>query len=63
MDRDGLRSRRVLPLRKKPNEMERADMRLTGDEIPQHRAEHIRDVVLKRLYQWLQAGANPQDGC
>jgi len=46
-----------------PYEMERANMRLTGDEIPQHRAEHIRDVVLKRLYQWLQAGANPQDGC
>ncbi len=46
-----------------PYEMERANMRLTGDEIPQHQAEYIRDVVLKRLYQWLQAGANPQGGC
>ena len=46
-----------------PYEMERANMRLTEDEIPQHKAEHIRDVVLKRLYNWLQAGANPQGGC
>lgn len=46
-----------------PYEMERANMRLTGDTIPQHQAEFIRDVVLKRLYQWLQAGANPQGGC
>ena len=46
-----------------PYEMERATMRLTGDEIPQHQAEHIRDVMLQRLYNWLQAGANPQGGC
>ena len=46
-----------------PYEMERAKMRQTEAEIPQHAAEHIRDVVLKRLYNWLQAGANPNDGC
>lgn len=46
-----------------PYEMERANMRLTGDEISQHQAEHIRDVVLQRLYNWLQAGASPQGGC
>jgi hypothetical protein len=46
-----------------PYEMERANMRQTEAEIPQHAAEHIRDVVLKRLYKWLQAGANPNDGC
>ena len=47
----------------KAEEMERAKMRQTESEIPQHAAEHIRDVVLQRLYKWLQAGANPQDGC
>ena len=46
-----------------PYERERAVMRQTEAEIPQHAAEHIRDVVLKRLYNWLQAGANPNDGC
>jgi len=46
-----------------PYERERALMRQTEAEIPQHAAEHIRDVVLKRLYNWLQAGANPIDGC
>lgn len=46
-----------------PYEMERATMRQTESEIPQHAAEHIRDVMLKRLYNWLQAGANPNDGC
>jgi mono/diheme cytochrome c family protein len=46
-----------------PYERERAVMRQTETEIPQHAAEYIRDVVLKRLYNWLQAGANPNDGC
>ena len=46
-----------------PYELERATMRQTENEIPQHTAEHIRDVVLKRLYKWLQAGADPQGGC
>lgn len=46
-----------------PYEMERAKMRRTEADIPQHAAEHIRDVVLQRLYQWLQSGAKPQDGC
>lgn len=46
-----------------PYEMERAKMRQTAGEIPEHAAEHMRDEVLKRLYQWLQAGANPGDGC
>jgi len=46
-----------------PYEMERANMRLTGDKIPQHKAEFIRDKVLKRLYKWLQEGAKPAGGC
>jgi len=46
-----------------PYEMERANMRLTGEEIPQHQAEFIRDVILKRLYNWLQSGADSQGGC
>ncbi len=46
-----------------PYEMERATMRQTAAEIPQHQAEHIRDVVWNRLYKWLQAGADPLDGC
>lgn len=46
-----------------PYEMERAKMRQTGDEIPEHRAEYIRDNILKRLYKWLQEGAHPLGGC
>ncbi len=46
-----------------PYEMERATMRQSEGDIPQHSAEHIRDVILKRLYKWLQEGANPQGGC
>jgi mono/diheme cytochrome c family protein len=46
-----------------PYELERAKMRETASTIPQHAAEHMRDVVLQRLYKWLQAGANPADGC
>lgn len=46
-----------------PYEMERAKMRQTAAEIPEHAAEHMRDEVLKRLYQWLQAGADPAGGC
>ena len=46
-----------------PYEVERARMRQTADIIPEHAPEHIRDVVLQRLYKWLQAGANPGDGC
>jgi len=46
-----------------PYEMERANMRQTADTIPEHAAEHMRDVVLQRLYIWLQAGANPNGGC
>jgi len=46
-----------------PYEMERAKMRQTEDKIPQHTTEHIRDVVLKRLYKWLQEGAKPLGGC
>ncbi|GAB4547686.1 MAG: hypothetical protein Kow0063_42410 [Anaerolineae bacterium] len=46
-----------------PYEVERARMRQTADTIPEHAPEHMRDVVLQRLYKWLQAGANPSDGC
>ncbi|RME60675.1 MAG: cytochrome c [Caldilineae bacterium] len=46
-----------------PFEMERAKMRQTGDEIPEHRAEYIRDDILRRLYKWLQEGAHPLGGC
>ncbi len=46
-----------------PYELERAKMRQTADTIPEHAAEHMRDVILQRLYKWLQAGANPADGC
>lgn len=46
-----------------PYELERAKMRQTEADIPEHGANHIQDDILKRLYQWLQAGANPQDGC
>jgi mono/diheme cytochrome c family protein len=46
-----------------PYEMERARMRQTADTIPEHGAEHMRDVILQRLYKWLQAGAKPGDGC
>lgn len=46
-----------------PYELERAKMRQTAATIPEHAAEHMRDVILQRLYKWLQAGANPADGC
>jgi len=46
-----------------PYEMERAKMRQTADEIPQHAQTFMRDTVLTRLYQWLQSGANPEGGC
>ncbi len=46
-----------------PYERERAKMRQTAAEIPEHSADFIHDVVLKRLYQWLQQGAQPLGGC
>ena len=46
-----------------PYELERAKMRQTAGEIPEHAQEYMRDTVLKRLYQWLQEGANPDGGC
>ena len=46
-----------------PYELERAKMRQTAGTIPEHAAEHMRDVILQRLYKWLQAGANPASGC
>lgn len=46
-----------------PYELERAKMRQTADEIPEHAQEFMRDTVLKRLYQWLQEGADPDGGC
>jgi mono/diheme cytochrome c family protein len=46
-----------------PYEMERARMRQTANTITEHAPDHMRDVVLQRLYKWLQAGANPNDGC
>ena len=46
-----------------PYELERAKMRQTANEIPEHDQTYMRDTVLKRLYQWLQSGANPEGGC
>jgi mono/diheme cytochrome c family protein len=46
-----------------PFEMERAKMRHTATAIPQHSAEHMDDALFQRLYNWLQAGANPEGGC
>lgn len=46
-----------------PYEMERAKMRQTADKIPEHAQSFMRDTVLKRLYEWLKAGANPEGGC
>lgn len=46
-----------------PFEMERAKMRRTAATIPEHAASHMSDELLQRLYKWLQAGANPGDGC
>lgn len=46
-----------------PYEMERAKMRQTADKIPEHDQSFMRDTVLKRLYEWLKAGANPEGGC
>ena len=46
-----------------PYEMERANMRQTAGQIPEHAQSFMRDTVLKRLYKWLQEGANPEGGC
>jgi mono/diheme cytochrome c family protein len=46
-----------------PYELERAKMRQTADQIPEHAQTYMRDTVLKRLYQWLQEGADPEGGC
>lgn len=46
-----------------PYEMERALMRETAGTIPEHAQTFMRDTVLKRLYTWLQEGADPQGGC
>jgi mono/diheme cytochrome c family protein len=46
-----------------PYEMERAKMRQTTDQIPEHAQTYMRDTVLRRLYQWLQEGADPEGGC
>lgn len=46
-----------------PYEMERAKMRQTAATIPEHDQSFMRDTVLKRLYEWLKAGANPEGGC
>ncbi len=46
-----------------PFEMERAKMRQTAGDIPEHAAKHMDDNLFQRLYHWLQAGANPEGGC
>jgi mono/diheme cytochrome c family protein len=46
-----------------PFELERATMRQTADTIPEHAATHMDDTLLQRLYNWLQAGADPAGGC
>ncbi|MFN8455893.1 MAG: hypothetical protein U0401_14710 [Anaerolineae bacterium] len=46
-----------------PFEMERAKMRQTAATIPEHAPEQMNDSLFQRLYNWLQAGANPEGGC
>jgi mono/diheme cytochrome c family protein len=46
-----------------PYEMERAKMRQTAATIPEHAPENMDDNLFQRLYNWLQAGANPASGC
>jgi hypothetical protein len=46
-----------------PFEMERAKMRQTDDTIPAHTVEYMDDTLFQRLYNWLQAGADPESGC
>jgi mono/diheme cytochrome c family protein len=46
-----------------PFELERAKMRQTADAIPEHAVEHMDDALFQRLYNWLQAGADPEGGC
>ena len=46
-----------------PYELVRATMRQTADTIPQHDQSFMRDTVLKRLYEWLKTGADPEGGC
>jgi mono/diheme cytochrome c family protein len=46
-----------------PFEMERAKMRQTAAAIPEHAAEQMDDTLFQRLYNWLQAGADPEGGC
>jgi mono/diheme cytochrome c family protein len=46
-----------------PYEMERAKMRQTAATIPEHAVEQMNDTLFQRLFKWLQAGANPGDGC
>lgn len=46
-----------------PFELERANMRQTAGTIPEHAADHMNDPLFQRLYNWLQAGADPEGGC
>jgi hypothetical protein len=46
-----------------PFEMERAKMLRTAETIPEHTPQHMDDTLFQRLYNWLQAGADPEDGC
>jgi mono/diheme cytochrome c family protein len=46
-----------------PFELERANMRQTAGTIPEHAADHMNDTLFQRLYNWLQAGADPEGGC
>lgn len=46
-----------------PFEMERAKMRQTADTIPEHGEDVLDDTLFRRLYNWLQAGADPAGGC
>lgn len=46
-----------------PFEMERAKMRQTAATIPEHAPEQMDDTLFQRLYNWLQAGADPEGGC
>ena len=46
-----------------PFERQRAVMRQSADQNPQHAATNISDDLLARLLDWLRQGADPTGGC
>ncbi len=46
-----------------PFARQRAVMRASASQVPQHAATNISDDLLARLLEWLRAGADPTGGC